>query len=76
MGRTTDSPDEEKSILVHKASSLRARIADIERENMKEFLKKQNLERKLKPYELKPGESNVGKEAVERPCREQMLINK
>ena len=43
---------EDTVISAQKATSLRARIADLEKKHMREFLKKQNLDTKPKPYQL------------------------
>ncbi|XP_067951154.1 serine-rich adhesin for platelets-like isoform X1 [Watersipora subatra] len=53
MGRRSNSPDSHTVESAQKAMSLRSRIVEIEKQHMKDFLKKQNLTRELKPYEIK-----------------------
>lgn len=52
----------EKLDSAQKAVSLRAQIADLEKRHLKEFLKKQKLESKPKPYQVDSStSSNTGK---------------
>jgi len=54
LRHTADSSDAATS--AQRAVSLRAKIAELERQHIEEFLRKQNLETKLKPYQMKLGE--------------------
>lgn len=58
---SSPNPSQQDTVIsAQKAISLRTRIANLEREHMKEFLKKQNLDYKPKPYELSTADIPTG----------------
>lgn len=53
---SNDSVSEDVSTVISakQALSLRAKISRLEQEHMKEFLRRQNLDTKPRPYQLQP----------------------